>query len=81
MCSTVASSAILAVQFAERAPTACNYCQNHLLALSVDVIYCANAGGVQHGTCTGQFLWKFLTFSFRAGIVNFLPALHHWQRS
>ena len=31
MCATVASSPILAVQLAERALTACNYRQNHLL--------------------------------------------------
>ena len=48
MCSTVASSPILAVQLAERALTACNYPQNHLLALFVDVIGSA--------TCAGQFL-------------------------
>ena len=63
MCSTVASSPILAVQLAERALTACNYCQNHLLALSANVIGCASAGGAQHGTCVSQFLqipWGFL---------------------
>ena len=56
MCSTVASSPILAVQLAERALTACNYSQNHLLALSVNVIGSANAGVAQHGTCVSQFL-------------------------
>ena len=56
MCSTVASSLILAVQLAERALTACNYSQNHLLALSVDVIGSASAGPAQHGTCASQFL-------------------------
>ena len=56
MCSTVASSPILAVQLAERALTACNYFQNHLLALSVDVIGSASAGTAQHGTCASQFL-------------------------
>ena len=39
MCSMVASSSILAVQLAERALTACNYCQNHLLRLSVNAFY------------------------------------------
>ena len=48
MCSMVASSPILAVQLAERALTACNYSQNHLLALFVDVIGSA--------TCAGHFL-------------------------
>ena len=37
VCSTVAFSPILAVQLATRALIACNYCQNHLLTLSVDV--------------------------------------------
>ena len=44
MCSTVASSPILAAQLAERALTAYNYCQNHLLALSVNVIGSASTG-------------------------------------
>ena len=56
VCSTVASSPILAVQLAERALTACNYCQNHLLTLSVNVIGSASAGDGQHGTCISQFL-------------------------
>ena len=56
VCSTVASSPILAAQLAERALTARNYCQNHLLALSVNVIGSASAGAVQHGTCVSQFL-------------------------
>ena len=63
MCSTVASSPILAVQLAERALTACTYSQNHLLALSVDVIGSASAGAAQHGTCVSEFLqipWGFL---------------------
>ena len=63
MCSRVASPPILAVQLAERALTACNYSQNHLLALSVDVIGSASAGGAQHGTCVNPFLqipWGFL---------------------
>ena len=54
---------ILAVQLAERALTACNYPQNHLLALSVDVIGSASTGVAQHGTCVSQFLqipWGFL---------------------
>ena len=56
MCSTVASSPILAVQLAERALTACDYCKNHLLTLSVNVIGSASAGGAQHGTCVSQVL-------------------------
>ena len=56
MCSTVASSPILAVQLAERALTACNYCQNHPLTLSVNVIGSASAGAERHGTCVTQFL-------------------------
>ena len=63
VCSTVASSPILAVQLAQRALTACNYSQNHLLALSVDVISSASAGAAQHGTCVSHFLqipWGFL---------------------
>ena len=56
MCCTVASSPILAVQLADRALTACNYSQKHLLALSVDVIGSANAGAAQQGTCASQFL-------------------------
>ena len=56
MCSTVACSPVLAVQWAERALTACNYSQNHLLALSVNVFASANAGAAQHGTCVSQFL-------------------------
>ena len=43
VCSTVAYSPILAVQVAERALTACNYCQNHPLTLFVDVIVSASA--------------------------------------
>ena len=80
MCSTVASSPILAVQLAERALTACNYCQNHLLTLSVNVIRSASAGASQHGTCVNQFLqipWGFLYVSEWLG-ANFLRALHHW---
>ena len=50
MCSTVASSPILALQLAERALTARNYSKNHLLALSVDVFGGASAGAAQHGT-------------------------------
>ena len=49
MCSTVASSPILAVQLAERALTAWNQSQNHLLLLYVDVIGSASAGAAQHG--------------------------------
>ena len=63
MCSTVASSPILAVHLAERALGACNYSQNHLLAQSVDVIGSASAGAAQHGTCINQVLqipWGFL---------------------
>ena len=63
VCSTVASSPILAVQLAERALTACNYSRNHPLALSVDVIGSASAGAAQHGTYVSQFLqipWGFL---------------------
>ena len=56
MCSTVASLPILAVQLAERALTACNYSQKHLLRLSVDVIHSASAGAAQHGTCVNRFL-------------------------
>ena len=51
MCSTVASSPILAVHLAERALTICNYSQNYLLALFVNVIGSASAGAAQHGTC------------------------------
>ena len=51
MCSTVASSPILAVQLAERALTACNQSQNHLLLLYVDVIGSASASAAQHGAC------------------------------
>ena len=51
MCSTVAFSPILAVQLATPALTACNYCQNHLLTLSVDVIGGASAGAARHDTC------------------------------
>ena len=50
MCSTVAFWPILAVQLATRALTACNYCQNHLLTLSVYVTRGANAGAARHGT-------------------------------
>ena len=56
MCSTIASSPIPAVQLAERALIACNYSQNHLLALSVNVVGSASAGAAQHGTCVSQFL-------------------------
>ena len=56
MCDTVASSPILAVQLAERALTACNYCQNHLLTLSVNVIGSSSAGAAQHGTCFSHIL-------------------------
>ena len=80
MCSTVASSPILAVQFAERALTACNYSQNQLLALSVDVIGSASAGAVQHGTCASQFLQipRGLLYVPERLRASFLPALHHW---
>ena len=54
MCSTVASSPILAVQLAQRALTACNYSKNHLLALSVNVIGSASAGAAQHTTCVDK---------------------------
>ena len=80
VCSTVASLPILAVQLAERALTAGNYCQNHLLTLSVHVIRSASAGASQHGTCVNQFLqtpWAFLYVSERLR-ANFLRALHHW---
>ena len=56
MRSTVASSPILAVQLAERALTACNYFQDHLLTLSVNVIGSASASAAQYGTCVSQFL-------------------------
>ena len=78
MCSTVASSPILAVQLAERALTACNYSQNHLLALFVDVIGSASAGAAQHGTCLRQFLqlsWSFVYVP--ECTANFLPACRH----
>ena len=80
VCSTVAPSPILAVQLAERALTACNYSENHLLALPVDVIRSANAGAAQHGTCACQFLQTLRSFlyvpvGFRA---NFLLALHYF---
>ena len=42
VCGTVAFSPILAVQLATRALTAFNYCQNHLLTLSIDVIGAAS---------------------------------------
>ena len=56
MCSTDAFSPILAVHLATRALTAYNYCQNHLLALSVDVITGASASAAHHDTCVSQFL-------------------------
>ena len=56
VCGTVASSPILAVHLAERALTACNYCHNHPLTLSVDVIPSASAGAALYGTCVNQFL-------------------------
>ena len=72
MCSMVASSPIVAVQLAERALTASNYSQNHLLALSVDVILGASAGNevricqsisaklLSSPFCPEQFRAKFL---------------------
>ena len=77
MCSTVASSPILAVELAERALTACNYSQNYLLALFVNVIGSASAGAAQHGTgekinfCKSPPVPEWLR-------ANFLLALHHW---
>ena len=56
MCSTVASSPILAVQLAQRALTARNYCQNHPLTLSVNVIGSASAGAAEYGMFVSQFL-------------------------
>ena len=80
MCSTVASSPILAVQFAERALTARHYCQNHLLTLSVNVIGSASAGAAQHGTYVSQFLQIPSGFFYCSERIraNFLPTLHHW---
>ena len=52
MCSTVAFLAILAFQLATLALTACNYCQNHLLTLSVDVQRRRHTTRV----CVSQFL-------------------------
>ena len=72
VCSTVASSPLLAVQLAELALTACTYCQNHPLTLSVDVIGSASAGAAQHGTCVNQFL------HFSQGIKRTSWSLHHW---
>ena len=57
VCSTVAFSPILAVQLATRALTASNYCQNHLLRLSVYVIGGAGAGfACTTRVCVSQFL-------------------------
>ena len=86
MCSTVASSPILAVQLAERALTVCNQSQNHLLALSVDVIGSASAGTIQHGACAKKLLGfppspKAYNKLPERLTRNFLPTLHHWQRS
>ena len=80
VCSTVAYSPILAVQLAERALTACNYCQNHPLTLFVNVIGSASAGATQYGMFVSQFLpfprgSLYCPERYRA---NFLPALHHW---
>ena len=83
LCSTVASSPILAVQLARRALTACNYSQNHLLALLVDVMGSASTGAAQHGTCASHFLQiptGFLNVPERLR-ANFLPALRHWCNS
>ena len=51
MCSMVAFSPILAVQLVTRALIACNYCQTHLLTLSVDVIGGASASTARHNNC------------------------------
>ena len=58
MCSTVAFSPILAVHLATPALTACNYCQNHLLTPSIDVIGGASASAARNNTCVcvNQFL-------------------------
>ena len=81
MCSTVASSPILALQLAERALNACNYPQNHLLALSVDVIRQRQPRAAQYATCANQFPKKaFKIFLSPEWLTaNFLLSLHHWH--
>ena len=80
MCSTVASSPILAVQLAERALTVCNYSQNHLSALFVNVIASASAGAAQHGTCGKSISVNPYGFLYVPEWLkaNFLLALPHW---
>ena len=70
MCSTVASSPILAVLLAERALTACNSFQNQLLTLFVNVIGSASAG-TQKDTCANPLLPN----------PKVLPLWYEWPRT
>ena len=56
VCSIFAFSPIQAVHLATRALTAYNYCQSHLLTLSVDAAAGASASAAGHDTCVSQFL-------------------------
>ena len=52
--------------------TACNYCQNHPLPLSVNVIVSASAGAARYGMFVSLFL------HFPQGLKRTSCSLHHW---